>query len=285
MAKKRTSNKKNQDVIHHVAKPYIRELVRLCRDPRFKQRAADLRVKWKITELLPDFDSFSNSFWKPLCEKDAEHPDYIEKYEGKQCLHQMFAIDVENLYQDLLGEFALPGGSEACTSSVGVHEVGILASVMTIVSCVDLDDVTEETLKPLGIGMPWRASRIDLILGGEPAQEWHLYLDVTWAGKEDLDWIWKVVQHWQKSTRPLYIRRRQLPDLLKDIKPGRPVRDDDIAIRCARWKQQRKTYKEIKALVEAEYSLDWALAEDSYGNLSTCPTAVNYVKRGRELLE
>ena len=148
-------------MIHHVAKPYIRELVRLCRDPRFKQRVDDLRVKWNITELLPDADSFANSFWKPLCENDAKHPDYIEKYEGNQCLHQMFKIDVENLYQDLLGEFALPGGGEGCTNSVRVNEMGIITMVMTIVSCVDLDDVTEETLKPLG--MPWRVSGIHLV--------------------------------------------------------------------------------------------------------------------------
>ena len=79
--------------------------------------------------------------------------------------------------------------------------------------------------------------------------------------------------------------KRLLPNLLKDIKPGRPERDEEVAIQCARWNNERKTYKEIRELMKKEYGLEWALAEDSYENLSMCTTAKNYVKRGRQLLE
>lgn len=64
----------------------------------------------------------------------------------------------------------------------------------------------------------------------------------------------------------------------KWLKGGRPSIDDDVAIECARLKDEEGLrYKEIGLKHE------WALQIDSYGKLNQCNTAKRYVKRGREL--
>lgn len=62
------------------------------------------------------------------------------------------------------------------------------------------------------------------------------------------------------------------------LKGGRPSIDDDVAIECARLKDEEGlTYKEIGLKYK------WALQKDSYGNLNQCSSAKRYVKRGRKL--
>ncbi len=64
------------------------------------------------------------------------------------------------------------------------------------------------------------------------------------------------------------------------LKGGRPPADKNIAIECARLKDDEGlTYKEIGL------HYDWSLQRDSYGNISQCNTARRYVKWGRELKE
>ena len=62
------------------------------------------------------------------------------------------------------------------------------------------------------------------------------------------------------------------------LKGGRPPMDDDLAVECARLKDDEEwRYKDIG------FRFGWPLQMNDYGNLSQCSTARRYVKRGREL--
>jgi hypothetical protein len=62
------------------------------------------------------------------------------------------------------------------------------------------------------------------------------------------------------------------------LKGGRPPVDPDIAVECARLRDDEGwTYKQIGV------KFGWSLEPDSYGNLSQCNTARYYVKLGKTL--
>jgi hypothetical protein len=120
---------------------------------------------------------------------------------------------------------------------------------------------------------------------------------VTWYEDEDTHDPWLRVEirlHARFATRELFdyaarfaydavkitLWSNQVEEhlLCQWLKGGRPPIDKDIAIECARLKDDLGwTYKEIGK------HFDWPLQYDSYDNLSQCSTAQRYVKRGREL--
>ena len=236
----------------HFGKPYVQWLIRLLKNPQFQERLATFRKKWGIQAGGDPIEA-----WHLLVEKgNLGDDEYADKW--------------DHLNEDL-ADLASNGGFGPDNWSVPFY-LSLYPSPEALTANLER------------IRVPRDMGRIDIV-----ERQRHLYLDVTWATKEDVDQHWSAVLQWQETTGRDYVKKGLLPDLLRDIKPGRPVRDDDIAIQCARWKGAGKTFKQIRELVKQEYGLEWALTESSLNRSGavcyTCPTAKNYVKRGRQLLE
>jgi len=239
----------------HFAKPYGDKITELISDENFRERIKSLREKW---EIVPN--SNPDEFWRSLVGRDnPQSEDYLDQYDNEQTAHQLFKSDLQKLCANW--------GLATDNWWVMLHLI------------INLDFKYPQRVL-VKLPMPRDMGRIDAV-----ERDGHLYLDVTWSAKEDVEEFWDVVQNWQRVQRSHYIKTGFLPDLLVNIKPGRPAGiDDELAIQCAHWKEEGKIYKEIRELVRQQYGIEWALIKDSYGNPNMCPTARNFVNRGKKLL-
>jgi hypothetical protein len=257
---------KQKQTLHRI-NPAKLTLEKLCNDTSFKRRVNELRHDWKITKLAKSFEE-ANGFWENLCEVDRSDPDYYDKYDRGETQHQRFQYALEVLGGD--PAFGLPPDPE------------MWLVMFHVVSRFDLDNVTEEDI--LTLPLPPSLSRINVI----PMNN-RLYLDVTFATRKDIAEVWSVVKFWQKRARPYFVRgvsivpnelrpRQPLPNLLKDVVPGRPRISDAICLEAAKLKDEEgKTYLAIAKL------LDLPKQRDAYDNLTRSRTAQEAVKRGRVL--
>lgn len=245
----------------HSTKPALKKLLKLCSDEHFKGRIEKLRGKWRIDKLSTAFEE-ANMFWRQLCKVDAKQTDYHERYDEGKTEHQRLQQDLEALCED--SNVRLP------------KEMWI--TMFQILLCFDFDNITEENFLELPVDPSLvRISCSPSYLN--PIQDYHLYLDVTFASTQDVSEIWGVVQYWQENIRPTHIERGVLPDLLQDIKSGRPYGiNEQCALEVAELKYDKKwTWAEIGS------KYGWPLQYDSHENLNQCSTARSYAKRGLEL--
>lgn len=120
---------------------------------------------------------------------------------------------------------------------------------------------------------------------------------LTWHEEEDINNPWLRIEirlHACFATKELYrsaassafesaessIKKHKIPEhpLCKFLKGGRPLINEDRALECARLRDDLGMTN-----VEIGKKFGWKPQFDSHGNLSQCPTASRYVKRGREL--
>lgn len=251
----------------HFTKPARQRLLRLCKDTKFKLRVNEVRRKWKIPTLAKSSDE-ANKFWQALCEADRNDPDYHKKYDNGQTKAQQFRQDLEMLCQD--PALGLPPDPD------------MWLVMFHIVMCFDLDNVTEEDI--LTLPLPPSLARVSIV-----PKDNRLYLDVTFAAKKDIAEIWGQVEYWQNNIRPYLIseinaspllkKRQLLPDLLEDIKRGRPSgTKEELALEVARlWYDEGWRDKEFNR------EFGWKLSPDSYGNLTRCGRARYWAKQGLDL--
>lgn len=248
--------------------PAISIMFKMCKDPAFQQGVNDLRDKWGISKLTGSGDE-ADKLWNDLCEADSRDPEYHRKYENEQTQAQIFKHDLETLYPKLPSD----------------QNVWLL--MYEIVMRINLNVVTESDL--MGLPLLSSIARISIL-----RQNNRLYLDVTFATLKDVQEIWRQVTSWQDKVRPFLIKeidggpllkkRQLLPNLLKDIKQGRPAKlTDEVCRKAARLKDKEKwTYPQIGKF------FDWACQESAFNKAgkvtrSRCRTAEEAVKRGRKL--
>lgn len=210
----------------HNTKPARLALLKLCQNPAFKEKVKQIRQEWHITTLATSPDD--NSFWKDLCEADKEeHDSFIkqhieDEYDEKQSKHQRFQLALEQLSKD--SAFGLPCGPDWW------------ATLYAIVLWLDLDN--EEDI--LALKAP--TSMFHVLF---KEMDGRLYLDVTFATRDDIPEIWKWVNSWQEERRPELIKSGKLLDI--SGRPGHPlVLTDEICREVARLKDEEKlSSKEI----------------------------------------
>jgi hypothetical protein len=176
---------------NHFGKPYAERLVQLCKNRQFQGRLAALREKWGIEE-----GHDPERVWKSIVEKDnPQEGDYLDKYERGQTHHQLFKKDLAEL----------------------ASEVGLGRDNWWVLPYVLVSSTSEaSTAASGGMPTPRDLRRIDAV-----EHESHLYLDVTWAGKEDIEEFWGVVKRWQETRRPDHVTKGRLPNQSKNTRPGR----------------------------------------------------------------
>lgn len=258
----------------HFTKPAMQILLELCHNPEFIQKVSEFRKSWNIIKLVKSFDE-SNEFWRDLCEADRNDLDYHNKWYDGKTQDRLFMRNLEALCQD--PAFGLP-------PDPAMHLV-----LFYIILCFNLDSVTKEDI--LTLPLPPSLARVSTIRMNN-----RLYLDVTFATRKDVAEIWPQVKYWQENVRPflqkeinagLLLRKRQLlPDLLKDIKPGRPATvPEDICLECVRLREEGWTYPSIGK------HFKWPLQKSGYTSQgkhvirNRCRTAEEVVKRGKKLRE
>jgi hypothetical protein len=254
--RKASSTKK----VTHLAKPALSYFRSLFSDTEFKQQIEALRVKWEIEVPVKSIEE-ADKYWRNLCTLDFKEEDYIDKYERGETRSQLLKQDLEQL-------------CETPNIKLPPDTWHVLYSILL---CFDLEIVTDNDIFQLPL--PPSLARISIAPSTfNPIQENHLYLDVTFASKEDIDKIWPNVSLWQRKVRPHSIKRGYLPDLLKDIKDGRPAIPDDICLQCVKLKEQGLTYLKIGE------KYGWRIQLDAYMKRPRCRTAEEAVKKGRKLL-
>jgi hypothetical protein len=243
----------------HYAKPMSLKLSKLCADKGFRKKINQLREKWGINKPVQSLDE-ANKFWLSICEADRKKPNYHKKWYEGETRDRRLKQDLEDLCKD---------------ADLAPDMWFVLYHILL---CFDLDKVTEQDI--LQLPLHPSLARVSIVRGGfEHIQDNHLYLDVTFASTKDALEIWSQVRYWQENIRPAYIEEGVLPDLLKDIKNGRPYGiNEELALEVARLKHdENRTWAEIGR------KYDWPLQKDSYGNKNQCSTARYYAKRGVEL--
>jgi len=180
---------------NHFGKPYVERLVQLRQNRQFQDRLAALKEKWEIEE-----GRNPEQIWKSIAEKDnPQEDDYLDRYERGRTHHQLFQKDMETL---------------AC-------EIGLGRDNWWVIPYILVAPTYEASTAALRrIPTPRDLTRVDAV-----EYERHLYLDVTWAAKEEIENFWSVVEQWQETSRPDYVKKGLLPDQSKNRKPRRPEKD------------------------------------------------------------
>lgn len=222
----------------HSTKPARQKLLKLCHNPEFKRRVGEVKENWRICTLAGYWYE-ANKFWLDL--------SVAKRNELKQ--------ELVALCQD----YDLPPA--------------MWNELLDLVVCFDLDKVTENDINALGLH-PFMPSRIRIT----SKENGRLYLDVTFATWQDVRETWEEVERWQKTVRPFLIEQGTLPDLLEDIKPGRPSISGDICREATRLKDEEGwTY------IKIAQHFHFPIQEDAYGKRTQSRTAQEAVKRGRQL--
>jgi hypothetical protein len=245
----------------HLSKPIILKLLKLCSETKFRKRIKQLRARWQISELAKSIDE-ANQFWQSICQSDRGKRGYHDRWYDGKTADRKLKEELEKICQD--PDVDLP--------------LEMWVTVYYILLCINLDDISEERL----IELPAHPSLLRISFSPSylnPIQDYHLYVDVTFASTQDVREVWQDIRYWQENIRPKYIEEGLLPDLLKDIKNGRPYGiNESRALEVAKLKYDKGwTWAKIGK------KFNWPLQEDSYGNLNQCSTARYYAKRGLEL--
>jgi hypothetical protein len=250
--------------VKHFAKPVFLKLSNLCANKSFQKKINQLREKWGINDLAKSFEE-ANKFWQSLCEADRKKSNYHEKwYEGK--------TRDRRLKQDL---------EDSCR----VYNIALdmWFVLYYILLCFNLDKVTEQDI----LQLPLHPSLARVAIAPynlNPFQDNHLYLNVTFATRKDIEEIWPLVLYWQKNIRPSHIKNGLLPNLLEDINTGRTPVSEYTCLECAELKDKGWTYRQIGKHFEWPLQVS-ALNRHGKETKSRCRTAEEAVRRGRQLRE
>jgi hypothetical protein len=243
----------------HLEKPAKQKLFKLCRDPRFKERVRQIRTRRRMHSLT----SLPSQRRKLL--------EALGKFTQEDWNYQDIQQDLNTQKQPLIREIR-----QLCADFNLPTDAWFL--IFSIILCFDLENVKIEDFENLG--MHPSIARIDTLYGLELRKRHHLYLDVTFASMEDIREIWPNVLEWQKDIRPRLIDEAKLPNLLDELKSGRPSISDYVCRECARLKDERRwTYNQLGK------HFGFPLQTNAYGKRTQCRTAQIAVKRGRELIK